>query len=446
MNKELFITKLGAILIDLKKVEESYIPYFKSEYEINFNSPFKISLLGKPSSFNMLFNFETLYSYDWSGLNRLDWSAWWERNLIWAEKMEVLKLRDNRRAILGTLPFANNLFKTIFKRNEFNFQEDTFVLNLDYLQDENPFKKKYNKISIGTKEKKFECLRDYINENSFATDSANIGWMSGATDFLQLYNCINNPQIIEPKNKCELINLLFDIFLVSNFKEYSKAYKSFIDKLIEFNERGDLKLSRLYNRLHFVFSFILNNLHPKIFPIYFSKTREVLSFFWKKDYQDVCEFYKSFLDNNKQGIKEYKNLVIWKISTKILFNNDDYLYKQIGFNNGNLLDEHIAYRFFQDTMWLVSNIFIDYKNLLKILLKINSAVLLNQEMSIDMFFENYFKRRSDEWYNPQWKFSDYPLPKLRLLLEEFHKEWIIELSTKKSGSFRLITWNIPITF
>ncbi|MDQ7021923.1 MAG: hypothetical protein Q9M97_00035 [Candidatus Gracilibacteria bacterium] len=37
-----------------------------------------------------------------------------------------------------------------------------------------------------TYEERFECLRDYINENSHSVDAANIGGLAGATDFLPI--------------------------------------------------------------------------------------------------------------------------------------------------------------------------------------------------------------------------------------------------------------------
>jgi hypothetical protein len=45
---------------------------------------------------------------------------------------------------------------------------------LDVLSDNNPFRQKYENKNIQEYEEKFECLRDYINENSFAIDAANI--------------------------------------------------------------------------------------------------------------------------------------------------------------------------------------------------------------------------------------------------------------------------------
>jgi hypothetical protein len=86
-------------------------------------------------------------------------------------------------------------------------------------------------------------------------------------------------EIINKKDREIIISKLFEILKSKKIESFIKNYDNFIDLLKIKNTNDDKRLSRLYNRLYFIFSFILNNLKPEEFPVYFSATRNTLKVF-----------------------------------------------------------------------------------------------------------------------------------------------------------------------
>jgi uncharacterized protein YjgD (DUF1641 family) len=86
-------------------------------------------------------------------------------------------------------------------------------------------------------------------------------------------------EIIEKKFRENIIKKLFIILKSENISDFIKNYDEFINLLEDGNKKDDKRLSRLYKRLYFIFSFVLNAQKPEEFPIYFSATRNTLRVF-----------------------------------------------------------------------------------------------------------------------------------------------------------------------
>lgn len=302
---------------------------------------------------NILMNYKD--SIDWkefSSHNR-------EQCILWLETKNELKKRDNRRYFTWSVPYANYIFNN-FLNIEWDFPE----LESKILSEENPLILKYNNIlkddNLNNLEKKFKFITEYLNEVSHTVDAAWIWWMSWATDFIQLYSSIMNEKIINKDNRNDIIKQLFEVLKYDEDKnkdvnDFIKNYDKFIELLKPKNANNDKRLSRLYNRLYFIFSFVLNNQKPEEFPIYFSATRNTLRFFWIEWYKNITETYKKVLELKikieKQEEEIYKEYLecVWidekKYCTEL---KEKFLFNKIFFEN------HAKYRFFQDLCWVLN--------------------------------------------------------------------------------------------
>jgi hypothetical protein len=89
-------------------------------------------------------------------------------------------------------------------------------------------------------------------------------------------------EIINKNDRIDIIKQLFKVLKIEtsgSVDNFIKNYNDFIELLKQKNINDDKRLSRLYNRLYFIFSFVLNNQKPEEFPIYFSATRNTLRIF-----------------------------------------------------------------------------------------------------------------------------------------------------------------------
>lgn len=294
---------------------------------------------------NILMNYKE--TIDWNDFSSNDR----EKHILWLVEIDKLKQRDYKRYIIGTVPFANYLFSSIL-----NSWENSINLKVDFLDELNPFKQKYNNVEINNLETKFECLRDYLNEVSFALDAASIWGMTWATDFLQLYKHVMDDEIIKENNdRKDIINALFKVLNSKLIKEFISNYNQFIELLEDKKVKEDKKLPRLYNRLWFIFSYILNNQNPKEFPMYFSATRNTLRVWWTEGYQNIAKIYKEIIDNN-DFIKYIDDYLKW-----VWIDENSYWFKDIielSFNK-DLFENHAKYRFFQDLCWVIARNVLD---------------------------------------------------------------------------------------
>lgn len=312
------------------------------------------SLIQKKWISNILMNYKE--SIDWKDFSSHDW----EKHILWLVEIDTLKQRDSKRYIHGTIPFANYIFSTILG------QENNITSKFNFLDDSNPFKQKYKDKQIITQEDKFECLRDYINENSFALDAAAIWWMTWATDFVQLYKYVMMEEIINKNDREDIIKKIFIVLKSEKIEDFTKNYNEFINSLKEKNTNDDKRLSRLYNRLYFIFSFILNNLKPEEFPIYFSATRNTLRAFWIEWYENVADIYKKFFKiNNENEVNKisYENFnnYIDEYVEKVWIDENNYWFKtitELTFKK-DLFINHAKYRFFQDICWVINRNILD---------------------------------------------------------------------------------------
>lgn len=339
---------------------------------------------------NILMNYKD--SIDWNDFSSHDR----EKHILWLVKIDELKQRDYKRYIHGTVPFANYVFTSIL-----DSWEKEITLQIDYLDELNPFRQKYKDKNIDSAETKFECLRDYINENSFALDAAAIWWMAWATDFVQLYKYVMMEEIIKKEYRNEIIKKLFEVLKSDNIENFIKNYDEFIGLLKLKNTNDDKRLSRLYNRLYFIFSFILNNLKPEIFPIYFSATRNTLRTFWIEWYQNVVKIYKKIIKDKDliNYIDEYL-IKVWIDKEKYWFKD----IKELPFNI-ELFKNHSKYRFFQDLCWVINRNILDgqdYVNNLWKWQKFNYEELKNKIY----FFEKIEDSKWDNSENFKQNWSD----------------------------------------
>jgi uncharacterized protein YjgD (DUF1641 family) len=79
--------------------------------------------------------------------------------------------------------------------------------------------------------------------------------------------------IIKIDDRDNIIETLFELLESKNISDFIKKYDVFIKLLKTKNTNEDKRLTRLYNRLYYIFSYVLNSQKPEEFPIYFSKTR-----------------------------------------------------------------------------------------------------------------------------------------------------------------------------
>lgn len=347
---------------------------------------------------NILMNYE--YSIDWRDFS----SHNYEQYILWLTSLENLKDRDKRRYFTWSVPFANYIFNT-FLNIDATFPE----LKTEILSEENPLISKYNDISkddnLNNLEKKFKFITEYINEVSHSVDAAWIWWMSWATDFLQLYKYIMMEDIIKKEDRKQIIEQLFKILKYDekNYKDdesFWENYKEFIELLKKKNTNNDTRLSRLYNRLYFIFSFVLNNQKPKEFPIYFSATRNTLRFFWVDLYENVIKIYKEFLLDKE--IESY----IKKYLERINISDKNYLkeLKNITSFDEDLFTSHAKYRFFQDLCWVLNRNVLDgqdfVNNNYKVWDTFNINELNNKKYFGDINVWNIINKKYliDEWY------------------------------------------------
>lgn len=337
----------------------------------------------------------------------------WEKYILWMVDKEKLIERDPKRYILGTVPYANYIFK--------NIMNDDFKLFLESFSDENPLKQKYQNKDIISYEDKFECLRDYINENSFALDAAAIGWMSGATDFLQLYKYIMMEEIINKKDRKEIINKLFGIFKSKKIEDFIQNYDNFIDLLKIKNNNDDKRLSRLYNRLYFIFSFILNNLKPEEFPIYFSATRNTLKVFWIEWYENLVTIYKNVLENSY--FTEFIKIYLQWVSISL----DNYSLKNIFSYDEIFFENHAKYRFFQDLCWVLNRNVLDGQDFVNNLWKwkkFNFDELKNKIYTFekkDFYVLDEIKKLEENWNDEKNKrITFWEIINIKYLIDEWY--------------------------
>jgi hypothetical protein len=169
---------------------------------------------------------------------------------------------------------------------------------------------------------------------------------------------------------------LFKLLNVENSKDswlFIEAYNNFINTLKFYNTNNDKRLSRLYNRLYFIFSFALNAQKPEEFPIYFSATRNTLRVFWVEWYENTVKVYKEFLWN-----WDFKDYI--KIYTDWIFLNNEYALKDIfpfeedlyfdeklskNIKRKDLFYNHAKYRFFQDICWVLNRNVLDWQDYIK---------------------------------------------------------------------------------
>lgn len=307
----------------------------------------------------------------------IDWKEFSSHNreqcILWLETKDALEKRDKRRYFTWTVPFANYIFNTFLSI------DDTFPkLETKILSEDNPFISKYNDIlkdeTLSNLEKKFKFITEYLNEVSHSVDAAWIWWMSWATDFLQLYKYIMMEEIIKKEDREKIIKQLLKVFKYDekenkDVNDFIKNYDNFIELLKQKNINDDKRLSRLYNRLYFIFSFVLNNQNPEEFPIFFSATRNTLRVFWVEWYKDVTKIYKDFLWK-----KEFNDSMdiylkwVWekeeKYALKDIFPLDgklEYLKKnnKQEVTRKDLFTSHAKYRFFQDLCWVLNRNVLD---------------------------------------------------------------------------------------
>lgn len=305
---------------------------------------------------NILMNYKD--SIDWKDFS----SHNYEQYILWLTTFKNLEARDNKRYFTWSVPYANYIFKT-FLDMDWDFPE----LKTEILSKENPLLSKYNDISKSNKledfEKKFKFIAEYLNEVSHSIDSAWIWWMSWATDFLQLYKYVMIEEIIKKEDRIKIIEELFNVLKYDENKnkdvnDFIKNYDNFIKVLKEKNINDDKRLSRLYNRLYFIFSFVLNNQKPEEFPIYFSATRNALRVFWVEWYENVVKIYKEFLWNNEFEV--YIKIYLEKVWIK----KESYWLKEITVlsYNEKLFIDHAKYRFFQDLCWVLNKNVLDWQD------------------------------------------------------------------------------------
>ncbi|MDQ7009652.1 MAG: hypothetical protein Q9M94_05165 [Candidatus Gracilibacteria bacterium] len=185
--------------------------------------------------------------------------------------------------------------------------------------------------------------------------------------------------IIKIDDRKDIIESLFKVLNSKTIKGFTKNYEEFKNILIEKNINDDKRLTRLYNRLYYVFSFVLNNLHPEVFPIYFGATRRGLRRISIEGYSKIQNVYIKFLENIenieifknlkneeneyivknyneiKEIINEYKKLIALINEDNDII-KDNYIFKDntiINFNK-DLFENHAEYKCFQDICWMLS--------------------------------------------------------------------------------------------
>lgn len=351
----------------------------------------------------------------------IDWKEFSSHNreqcILWLETKDELKKRDNRRYFSWTVQYANYIFNNFLTTNN-KFPK----LKTEILSEENPLLSKYNDISkddnLNNLEKKFKFITEYLNEVSHTVDAAWIWWMSWATDFLQLYKYTMMEEIIKKDYRDDIIEKLFEVLKYDKDKnkdvnDFIKNYDNFIELLKQKNINDDKRLSRLYNRLYFIFSFVLNNQNPEEFPIYFSATRNTLRVFWIEWYKDVTKIYKDFLWK-----KEFNDSIdiylkwVWeneeKYSLKDIFPLDDKL-EYIEKNNKqkisrkDLFTIHAKYRFFQDLCWVLNRNVLDGQDFVNNLWKwkiFNFEILKNKIYTFenkDFSLLDNIKKLEENW-------------------------------------------------
>ncbi len=419
MSKEILIKTLSRLI---KELNQRDLSDFNDDLELKNN---KILDTSKFTSYvesfikqkwwirNVLMHYKN--SINWINFSSHDW----EKHILWLVEIDELIKRDNKRYILWTVPFANYVFNTLKNKISGVVSKKIVLDKLDVLSDNNPFRQKYENKNIQEYEEKFECLRDYINENSFAIDAANIWWMSWATDFLQLYKYVMLDETISSEYDRKLIiTELFNLIQTKDIEDFIKQYDIFIQALKEKNTNDDKRLSRLYNRLYFILSFILNNLYPEIFPIYFSATRSVLRVFWVEWYENVANLYKEFLKTEglKTYIDEYLEWV-W------ISENDYWLskYKGILPFNKELFENHARYRFFQDICWVIARNILDWQDYVNNLWKWETFKLKDYENKIYPFeWDKDWKLLENDEKTENKKITFWEIINIEFLISEWY--------------------------
>lgn len=354
---------------------------------------------------NILMNFEE--SINWENFS----SNNYEQCILLLETQEKLKGRDSRRYFSWSVPYANYVFNNFLDTEKDNFPE----LETKILSENNPLILKYNNILNDDSldnilEKKFKFITEYLNEVSHTIDAAWIWWMSGATDFLQLYKYVMMEEIIKKEERIKIIKELFNVLKYDKNKnkdvnDFIKNYDNFIKVLKEKNINNDKRLSRLYNRLYFIFSFVLNNQNPEEFPIYFSATRNTLRIFWWVEwYENIVKVYKEFLKEEalKNSIDEYVNQVWIK--------QNNYSLENILWFNEKLFTSHAKYRFFQDFCWVLNRNVLGWK----------------------------------DYVNNLWKWKTFNLNELKNKIYPFEEDerWKLKENEEKSENKKVIFWEI----
>lgn len=345
-------------------------------------------------------------SIDWKNFS----SHNWEQCILWLATSEKLKERDPKRYFSWSVPYVNYVFN-----NFLDIEGEIPKLKTEILNKNNPLISKYNDIfkdnNLTNLEKKFKFITEYLNEVSHTIDAAWIWGMSWATDFLQLYKYVMMEEIIEKDDRQQIMESLF-ITLKSNAVEnFIKNYDDFIELLKQKNTNNDKRLSRLYNRLYFIFSFVLNNQNPEEFPIYFSATRNTLRVFWIEWYENVVKVYKNFLWNNefKKDINIYLESVSIdeeKYALKDIFPLDGELKlwdKKNKITRKDLFINHAKYRFFQDICWVLNRNVLDWQDFVNNLWKwekFNFDELKNKIYTFekkDFYVLNEIKKLEENW-------------------------------------------------
>lgn len=353
MTHPFFIKNLDRILRNINDIEQDSKPTQDDSTVLTKDSKRFDNFLVAMSQFIDRKTFDSLYinpSTNPSWRSSMDW----EKSILLLTDKEELEKNDDKRAILWSIPFAWHVLDAI---------KHTGVINLSCLQKNNPLRIKYKKESwekckLKTPFEKFEFLRDYTNENSFSYDSAHIWGLTGATDFLQLYKVVN--ELVPEKLRLGIINSTFDIIKSDSIDAFVSAYNKLKKNLEDANKGlNDIRITRLYNRLWYVFSFFLNILHPHVFPIYFRDTRATCRKFGIEGYEDIALAFAQFRENKKDIITQYLWEIginqTWTIKKSAYFNSFAQMYFSKLIERGmrtNLLVNHAIYRCFQDTLWL----------------------------------------------------------------------------------------------
>lgn len=284
-------------------------------------------------------------------------SVQWEKNILLLNSSDELIKRDAKRAFIWSFQFVRFVLRHISESKAFR---------LDGLQADNPLLEKYpngfEKKATDAGDfamRRFQFLRDFVNENSYAKDSANMWGLSWATDFLQLHKVVI--ELIPKPERARIAESVFDIFredYPKNFDERLSEFKTRYDRMISIldsaNVSKDRRISRLYNRLWNIFSFFLNNIYPETFPIFFSDTRSVLKSEWLADDYFGCAHaywdFKTFF----QGRQSETNGFLKRYVESVLSWLDNAPEAKFGYwvEGEWMLRKHVEYRFFQDVFWI----------------------------------------------------------------------------------------------